>query len=144
ADEEMTVTAEDEARAEVDAPVGPGVGLEDLLDVREASALEAPADHRGRRPPVVAGLGVAQVDEAVLLEVRVDRDVQEPALAPGPDLGRTLDRLRIERAVTDDAQPARALGDEDLAARQERHPPGVLEPLDHGDDPERVLLGFMD
>ena len=79
---------EDEARAEV--VVAPHLRLlaEDHLDVAERGHVfrEPPAGDRRTVDPVVAGLGVAPVDEAIVGEIGVERHVEETALPARHDL----------------------------------------------------------
>ena len=77
----------------------------------------------GRR---VERLGVADIDDAVALEVRVQRQVR--AGQPRPDGHRRAGhRLRIDHAVSHGLDGAAAFGHEDRVVRHERHAPRILE-----------------
>ena len=79
------------------------------------------------RPPPAAWLGKRQIDEAVLLEAGIERDVEQSALAADRHLRHALDGRR-QRAVTrNDTQPAGALGHQQAAIGQELEAPGMLE-----------------
>ena len=85
----------------------------------------------------VAGLRIAPVDQLVLLERRIERDVEQPALSARVNRRQPGDRLRHLLAVgADHAQPSGLLGDEHLAVGQERQPPRIGEPLGHRHDVE--------
>ena len=72
-------------------------------------------------------------------------DVEQAALSVLLDLRQAGDRLRGEPAVAaDDAQPPGALGDQHAPVGQEGESPGVVEPLDDGDDAERLLVRLDD
>ena len=115
-----------------------------LLEADDRAVLEAPpADGRGAHV-VRAGLGVGQVDEAGLVEVRGEGHVQQTALAVGEDLGRALHDRRLARAV-DQPEPAGPLGHQRAAVRQERDAPRVVEPaldLDHAHRPRLGVDGL--
>src|SRR5690606_25236701 len=113
------------------------VHREDELDILEprlvAALVELPAGDR--RPCTFGGrLGIAQVDEAVLGELRMKRDVEEAALA-GIRSADVTEGVRnafhwngeLALPVTD-AQISRvALRHEVTAVRQQREAPGVIE-----------------
>ena len=101
----------------------------------------APSTNRPRATAVLfavlPGFGVAPVDQLILLEGRIERDVEQAALLPRVDRGEAGHRLRHLLAVgADDAQPSRPLGDEHLAVGQEREAPRVDEPFGHRHDVE--------
>ena len=84
-------------------------------------------------------LVIREVDEAVLGEARMKDDVHHALQAGRVNLRRTGNRIRIEHALADDAQLSRnrplvlvdaaaTLGDEDVAAGQERDRPRLLKP----------------
>ncbi len=142
-DEEVALAVEGETGAVV-APA-PRVGLEDLLHVREAVVLEAPAHYGGGGfGAALHRLGIAEVEESVRGEVGMGYHVEEPGLTPGVDLGNPLHRVGEEPPVADDAEPARLLRDQHVAAGQEGDRPGSHEPVHHGDDAEGVVLGRDD
>src|SRR6185295_2471844 len=81
----------------------------------------------------------------VLLERRIECDVEQSALSAWINRGQTGHRLRHLLAVrADDAQPSRPLGDQHLAIGQKRQAPRACEPLGTGDHRDRhieLLLG---
>ena len=142
---QVSVQAEGHAPGEVIVVVVPGVRLEDLHDVGDPAIVPAPPHHRrGTLRPVVVGLAVAEVQPVVFGKVGVGQDVHEATLALVPvDFRPTRNRLRLEHAVAHDAQAARTLHDQHLAAGQPRHGPGVVEAVGDGDHAEVVAGGGM-
>jgi hypothetical protein len=63
----------------------------------------------------------------------VEGDVVHAAQVAIEHRGHAAERLRVELAVLDDADPAAALGDEDPAVRQEREPVRVAQPFERHD-----------
>ena len=71
----------------------------------------------------------------------MEGDVEEAALAARVDPRHPGDRLRVEPAPrVHRAERARTLGHQHPAVRQEREPPGMVEPDRDHHHPERVLL----
>ena len=75
----------------------------------------------------------------------------KPWTAPGsPEIPRirpsrhTRNRLRIEHAFPDDAEPARAFGHEHVAVGQKRDGPGEGQLLRHGDDADPLAFGGVE
>ena len=97
-----------------------------VLEPRSSRSHEAPPRDRG---PVSAlsRLRVAEVDEVVLRERGVERDVEEPSLPARVDARKTTERLRERPVGADDAHPTGTFGDELRPVRQERHRPRVHE-----------------
>jgi hypothetical protein len=58
----------------------------DDLEILETSLAEFPARHRGRGA-ALTWLRVGEIDEAVRLEVRVDRHIEQSPLPLGEDFG---------------------------------------------------------
>ncbi len=122
ADGEIELAIGTELRASGRRTGTPGVGLEDLLDVRERLAVEARARRRDRRLRA-ARLHVRQIHEPVLRELRVQHDRVQAARGDRR-VGPSGDRRRIEHSLADDAQGAGQLGHEHVgAARQKRQVP---------------------
>ena len=144
-DVEIPFAVEQQPRAEVAAGGCPSVGDEDHLHLLEAVAGEAAAGDAGAGEPVLAERGIGEVDEAVGGEIRIEGDVEEAALALGPDLRQTAHRSRVERAVgADAAQAADALGDQHRTVGQEGEAPGTLEPVGHEMEPETLHRALED
>jgi hypothetical protein len=137
-DDERAVRQEGHAPAVVQLRVARRSGGEQHLDVDELSALQAAA-HHPRRIRARRAVREGQVDPAVGLVVRIEHDLEQPPLAADMGLGHTAHRLFQQLPVRDDPQPARALGDQHPAVRQEGDGPGMLEARGNGLDP--VLLG---
>ena len=143
AQEQVAVGVEGQLAAEVAGPLRRS--LEDLVDQGEAVVLEGAAHHRrgGLRSvglgTVSDSLGVAEVDESVGREVRVDRHLHHPALAHRHHVGNAGNGIGKQRAVADDAKPTGALGDQHVAPGQERHRPRVHQPVDNRDHPVVVM-----
>ena len=55
----------------------------------------------------------------------MQRDIEEPCITNGMDLGNSSYGLCLELAVANDPQAPGTLGDEHVAARQEHDAPGV-------------------
>src|SRR5690606_17055738 len=85
-----------------------------------------------------AGLGIAQIHETVLAEVRMQDDVAESALTAVRDARHARD-LADPAVRRPQLQPTALLGDEQPAVRQERHGPRLVERRDLRHD-ERVVL----
>ena len=104
------------------------------------------ADPEARHPVIPLG-GVVGVDEAVLLEVRVESDPEQPALAL--PVGReALDLARLSRALDSEQIAGVPLADEGVAVGEEVEIPRLVQA--RGDDlslePGIVLLlgeGFL-
>ena len=123
--EQVPVAVEGDLCAVMSRGGAPGVRLEDLLDCVETVSLE-PGAHQGGGVAIAFGLGVAQIDDAIDLEVRVHRDFLKPALAPDQGVGDAGQRLLEQSAVAHQAQFAGALREQHVAARQKSDAPGML------------------
>ena len=130
-DVEVAFRVECQARAVVVA--ARRAGDPDLLDVDERVVLQAPPHHARARSSAFARPGVAEVEQAIRLEIGVQGHVQQAALAPCDHLGHAPDGLIEERSVTHDAQPSRPLGDEHVSAGEPGEGPRIAQALDHGD-----------
>ena len=107
--------------------------LENHMQVLELAAVEA----RARHLCTICGggsRGVGQIDDVVLREIRMQNDVEQPRLAAGMHRRDPADRLSLQRAVFDHAQPTDTLRYEYRAVRQKRHRPRMIQPFgDLGD-----------
>src|SRR5947209_15257209 len=63
-------------------------------------------------------VGVGEVDVVVLLEVRMERDVHQPALARGLDVRHGEDGFGNHMAALENADAALPLGKEHVAIRE--------------------------
>ena len=115
---------EDDARAEIEAALASGQGLEDHPDVAEAAIAQFGAGDRGRRAAAVAR-DIGEIKHAILREVGVQADIEQAGLTARPDLGHARQRPRLQPAVGEDPQPARPLGDQHPAVGQEGDAPGL-------------------
>jgi hypothetical protein len=141
-DEKVAVAIEHESRAEMHAGGAFRLLAEDHLDVLQAIARQPAARDLGPEAGRITA-GVGKIDEVVLGEAGMQRDVEQPALADGRDLRQSGNRLRVEPAVlADDAEPPWALGDQHSAVGKKGESPGMVEPLGHAHDADRVLLGL--
>jgi hypothetical protein len=113
--------------------------IDDLhaFDLRRGAVNETPAcDGRVVHAPL-ARFCVAPVDQLIRREVRVEGDVEEPALTARIDIRETGDRCRQGAVGTDDPEATRLFGYQDLACRQKGHAPRVLQAFCNGHDIER-------
>ena len=117
------------ARASVMRQRGGSVARGRPLPVRQRSAVRS-----ARRLRLV----IREVDQLVLGEPRMEREVHQAGEPGRLHLRQAGDRRRIEHAVADDAQASGALGDEDAAVGQKRHAPRLVEAL--GDDEPNLVL----
>src|SRR5580704_18452943 len=84
ADIHQSGAVEDDARAEIEAALAPGQGLEDHLDVAQAALAQFGAgDRRGRAAAVARDIG--EIERAILREVGVQADIEQAGLAARPD-----------------------------------------------------------
>ena len=105
---------------------------------RDLAGLEPSARQRGA-PSAVERLGVGKIDGAVLCEIVVEDDVQQPALADGKHFRHVRKRRRELAIRCDDAHAAGALGHQHAAVGKESKRPGVRQALRDGMDRERML-----
>ena len=141
--DEKVAVREHQARAEVAAAVVARQGHVDLFHVLQARPREPAAGDRRGGVVIVVGARVGEVNQAVVGEVRVERHVEQPALAVVPHLRHAGHRLGVEHAVGHDAEPAGAFGHQHPPVRQEGEAPGMLQPVHHPDQMEAVLRAFV-
>ena len=152
--EQVSVVVEDETSAPHRAPVGTVpecVRVEKFLDIREPVVLEPAPGDGDRAQRVRPRLDVAEIEEAVRLELRVkDRVAQSRLLeaahgtgaaAKCPDRWQALDGVSQENPVADDSKPSGALGYEKVALGRERHRERTHQAVGHLFDPELVERG---
>ena len=137
------VASEDDAAVQTRVAL---VGLrhQEIADVGERAAFESAARERRRALAVLDGLGVGEVDQTVVGEPRMQRDVHEAAVAVGPHTRHAGNRRRIEYAVADDAEPAGPFGDQHAAVREKRDAPWMRQPSGHDADADLVLFGRIE
>jgi len=99
---DLAVTAEDDAAVKTRVAFVE-VGDENVFHVDERVAFEAAAHERRGAHPVAYGFGVGEVDEGVTLELRMQRNIHEPAIAIGPNRGQTRDGPWVQHAAANDA-----------------------------------------
>ncbi|MNG85489.1 hypothetical protein D3C79_442480 [compost metagenome] len=142
-DEQVAVAVEHQARTEVIALRELGLLAEDHREVFQSRTVLgqlATAD-RCSGLAVIALLGIRQVDGAILGELRRQHDIQQAALAFGPDAGHATDGGADLAFGTDHPQIARALGDEHvLASGQKCQGPWVTQAIGHGTDDQLPLF----
>src|SRR5688572_11285337 len=133
------------------SPAIVGLGNKDVLKVRYCrAAIPSRASHREGgfcrillEAVGVGGwntrwsgtrFGVGEVDEAVLREPRVKRDVHQPAQGDSTDLRHTADRCGIKHPLANHAQPPGTLCHEHVAIRKECESPRMIQSFrDDGD-----------
>ena len=99
-----------------------------------ASALPSnrPRMQRRRRAPCRTASSRSGRGTGSRLKRGCGRTSSRPPCPVAQTSGTPRDRLRLERALADDAQPAGPLGDEHVAVRQEGEAPRVRQPLATG------------
>ena len=97
----------------------------DVLDRRRGPIHQLAPRDSGVVPPLGAGLGIAPVDHLVGREGRIERHVEQPALADAMNRRHALlDGSRhLARRIGDAELASEPLGDQEPAARQELHRP---------------------
>src|SRR6266571_1990459 len=110
----------------------------DVADVNEGGTVPLSACKRDdpgvvpRVSGIVAGrLVIGEVDQLVLAEAWIQREVHQTPQALRLPRKYARDRIRIEHAVTYDAQASRTLRNEDATVRKKRHAPGLVESFSH-------------
>jgi hypothetical protein len=134
AEKEIVVGRLHDAAAEMIAAGERPVLVEDHRDVFEPGRafVHQPGACKGRARARARQLGVAEINRLVASVIAVDDDVVQAALARREDL-RDAGECGRELAVPgDDAQAARALGDQHSPVGQECERPGMIEALGHG------------
>jgi hypothetical protein len=114
------------ARRDPDVAVcgAPVVGDEDVAHVLQCVAVKPAAGERDRRS--TCGLfRIRQVQQMVLRELRVERDVEQAFLTGRMHARCAGDRPPLHDAVVNAPQAAVALGDEHVAVRQKCKTPGM-------------------
>ena len=148
AHEEPAVAREQQARAEVHRARGLGSLAKDHLQLAQAPLqaveIEARACHRGAVGAAGDRLDIAQVDPMVDAESRIERNVEQAALADRVDGRPAADRRSDLASRIDDPQPAGALGHEHpqfvVGPRQEGEAPGVRKPVRQRHGPGRLSV----
>ena len=135
-------------------PVPGRVRVEQFLDIAQPVVLEPAAGDRDRAQRIGTRLHVAQIEQPVRREVRVQDRVAQPGLleaghgtgaAPErPDRRQTLHGIREQDAVADDAEPAGTFRHEEVALGREGHRERAHEAAGYFLDPEVVERGRDD
>jgi len=123
---QVALLIEDDARAEVLPAGGRRVRNEHLLQPLECVTIPASSCHRRGNAALHRG-GVTQIYPTILLELGMEGDVQHPSLPHRRHRGCSLDRSAAEFTLSDQAHPAGALRNEDVAVGKKREAPGVRE-----------------
>ena len=145
--EQFAVRREHDARAEVQ------IGFErrhlpenhlDLLDAGFVGAEHA-LGQRGAVALVTPRFGIAPVDGAIVRELRIECDVEQPALAFEEHFRQAFQWRRQFSILADDAQIALSLGDQDALIGQEFECPAAFDILgDLGDVELEIALQTAD
>ena len=137
------VAAEDEAAVQ---PRVAFVGLrhEEIANVGERAAIEPAPRERRCAFAVLDGLGVGEVDQPVVGETWMERDIHQAAVAVRSHARHAGDRRRVEHAVADQADPAGPFGDQHAPIREEGDTPRVRETPGDDAHADFVLFGRVD
>ena len=140
--EQALVRQPKQARAEV-LSTALGVGVrENDLDILKPIVPEPPACERGAVG--IPGPGrEGEIDQLVALEIRMQGDIQQTALAVGQHGRQTIDRLARQGAVAQDSQTPRALGDQRRSVREPGDGPGMLQPSHNHLGAPPLRLGYV-
>ena len=143
-EEQIAVGALRDAAAEVVAARGRALLAVDHLDVGEARIVSRfkPRARQRRAAAVLERGGVGKIDGAVLREVAVERDIEQPALTGGEDLRHAGQRRRQFAVARHDAHAAGPLGDQHASVGQEGERPGMHQAAGDGFDLEISAGGF--
>ncbi len=98
---------------------------EDDFDIVEAAVTKRAACDR-RSSAAFAWLGIRQIDEAVLGEIRIERNVEKTALAIVNYLGYAFDRLGDRAVHRDDPQTSGLLGHKHSSVGQKSKTPKLV------------------
>ena len=123
--------------------------MEDLLHVVESVTFEPPARYRQVPKPVLTGFHVAQVDQPIGCELRVQHHVTQSRLLAAilrhcaaterEDRRQSADGGFEKHPLAHDAKPAGPLGDQHVALWGERHGMRMHETVHKRLDPEIVM-----
>jgi hypothetical protein len=129
------------AHCHIEVPIGPErhrspgwrssarrISDKELLDINQRHAVQTTAD-KGRCVSLVTEtFDVAQIDQTVVGELRMENDLQQSGQNRAVDSRNAGDRLRVQNAPTDDPQAARIpLGDQNVAVREKREAPRMRQ-----------------
>ncbi len=116
-----------------------GSRAEDHAAADESAFLVTPAPDGSPVRRLVA-LGEREVEHAIAREVRIECDVEQPAIGLREHVGRAAgQRPGHQSAVAHDAQAAVLLGDENVALGREGETPRTLQARDQAFEPGRAL-----
>ena len=121
----------------------PDLGLlpVDHLDVLEAVLAQASPGHCRTGQVPLARFGIRQIHEAVVGKGRVERDIEQAALATGLDLWHAREGRGDAAIWVDAAEPPRSFGHEQTPVREKGQGPGMLETLRQGLDMDGARHG---
>ena len=131
---------EGDARTEMHAALQLRQLAVDHAQVGEPGIAERRRRDRGAGSVVVARFGVTQPDAFVRGVIRIEHDIEQPALAFGEDLRHAGDGRREIPVRIDAAQAARAFGNEESAVGQQCDRPGMFQ--SRGDGFDAHVAGF--
>src|SRR5439155_26409555 len=83
---------------------------------------------------------VGEIDEPVLRELRMQRNIHQSAIAIGSHLRHARDWLRIQRSVAENTQPSSPLRDQHSSIGKERDRPRMRQASRQNRDSNLVLL----
>ena len=140
---DLAITAEHDTAVETRVALE-RVGHEKVSDVDERASLEPAPRERRCAHAVSDGLGIGEVDEAIVGKPGMEGHIHEAAVAVGPDLWHAGDGLRVKHSAANDAEATGPLGNQHVAVGEEREGPWMREPLGHDADADLVLLGCIE
>ena len=132
--EQMTVPVEHDARTEMPAAGQLRRLPENHFPILDLLTDQTSAPERGTGKPVIAGLGIAQIDQRVLRELRRQRHVQQTALPLRMHLRHAGNGRRHRAIGADVAQLPATFGDQHPAIGQKGQRPRHLQPFGHDFD----------
>ena len=102
--------------------------------------IEHRAHDRGAAGTAHPAFNVAQVDKAVLREIRMQGDIAQATLAAINQVRHAAQGAGFLPELVDDEEIAFFFGDQHAAVRQKRHGPGLIERGDDFDSKRQVSL----
>jgi hypothetical protein len=142
-DEQRAVAREHQPRAEVRGAVEFRLLPEDHLYIAQRKSVEAAARDSGTVAAATGSrLAVAEIDQPIRAEVRMQRDIEQAALSLRRHRRHPGERRRHAAVALDQSQPSRPLTDQRAAIGQDRHPPRMFEAGRHGMQIEGELFAL--
>ena len=112
------------------------LGNKKVSDVGERSSLESAPRERRCASAVTHGLGIGEIDEAIVGKLGMEGDIHQPAIAVGSNRWHAGNGVRFKHSIANDAETPGPLGDQHASVGKERDGPWIREPFGHDADPE--------